>query len=208
MPLAHLSRQPQPLALPQYTGTRMNFTNNSAKRGGGLSLEANAKLYILKYDRIAFLYEPDKTLLMCDTNTTIFTANSADYGRAVYVDDDSNSGTCASDPKTECFFQVLALYESIFLGSQYIKTQSIYFSQNHANISGSTLYGGLLDRCAVSQFAEIYNKYNDILCDGIAYFMNISIPTYYINSTDQELSVPTNISTASDPVRLCLCYNK
>ena len=36
---------------PQYTGARMNFTNNSAKRGGGLSLEANAKLYILKNDK-------------------------------------------------------------------------------------------------------------------------------------------------------------
>ena len=31
-----------------YTGTRMTFTGNAAERGGGLSLEANAKLYILK----------------------------------------------------------------------------------------------------------------------------------------------------------------
>ena len=40
----------------------------------------------------------------------IFTANSAHtYGGAVYVDDDSNSGSmCTSDSKAECFFQVLA----------------------------------------------------------------------------------------------------
>ena len=30
-----------------------------------------------------------------------------------------------------------------------LKPQSIYFLQNQANISGSTLFGGLLDRCAV-----------------------------------------------------------
>ena len=30
------------------TGARINFTKNEAKLGGGLSLEANAKLYILK----------------------------------------------------------------------------------------------------------------------------------------------------------------
>ena len=34
---------------PKYTGTRINVIENSATRGGGLSLEANVKLYILKY---------------------------------------------------------------------------------------------------------------------------------------------------------------
>ena len=33
-----------------YTGARINFTGNAAEKGGGISLEANAKLYILKYD--------------------------------------------------------------------------------------------------------------------------------------------------------------
>ena len=57
------------------------------------------------------------------------------------MDDNSNSGTCVSKPKTDCFFQVLALYE-IFAHN--LKTlQSMLFSQNHASISGSTLYGGL-----------------------------------------------------------------
>ena len=36
----------------QYTGIRINFTGNAAEQGGGLSLEANAKLYILKYHNI------------------------------------------------------------------------------------------------------------------------------------------------------------
>ena len=154
-----------------YTGARINITGNTAERGGGLSLEANAKLYILKYDNY---YDYD------DSNTTIFTANNADYGGAIHVDDDTNSGTCASSTETECFFQVLALHS---VEPQYFSLQSIHFSQNCANISGSTLYGGLLDRCAVSPFAEVHKKYPRDFKDrgvGVAYFKNVSTPTYFI----------------------------
>ena len=128
-----------------YTGARINITGNSAERGGGLSLEANAKLYILKYYVNKYY----------GVNTATFTANSADYGGAIHVDDDTNSGTCGSSTETECFFQVLALHSDDFPN----RIQSMLFSKNYANISGSTLYGGLLDRCAVSPFAEVHNKY-------------------------------------------------
>ena len=59
--------------------------------GGGLSLEANAKFIVLKYDRIfnSVHYNFDNA----DTNTAVFVTNKADYGGAVYVDDDTNSGT-------------------------------------------------------------------------------------------------------------------
>ena len=87
-----------------------------------------------------------------DANTTLFTGNRADYGGAVYVDD--NSGTCTSDPKTEYFFQVLALYPGP-VGN--FDQQCMYFLQINANTSSSTLYGGLLDRCALSKFAELYH---------------------------------------------------
>ena len=190
---------------PLYTGARINFTGNTAKRGGGLSLEANAKLYILKYNKIqVYDYYHD------GTTTTTFTANSADYGGAVYVDDDTNSGTCASDTKTECFFQVLAIYSTYYW--RYIRIQSIYFLHNFANTSGATLYGGLLDRCAVSQFAEFYQKYgpldNKDRGDGIAYFRNVAIPKYIIYHTDEEVVIDTNLSMSSLPVRVCLCINK
>jgi predicted outer membrane repeat protein len=171
----------------RYVGTRMNFTNNKARFGGGLSLEENARLYILKYNqiRISYFYEND-------INTVLFIGNSAEYGGAVYVDDDTNSGTCVSDPKTECFFQVLALYTESHPFD--LNPQGVYFSQNHASTSGSTLYGGLLDRCAVGQFAEMYMKYirNDVdRGGGIAYFRNVS------NITE--------VSISSGPVRICLC---
>ena len=155
----------------RYSGTRIIFKRNSAEKGGGLALEANAKFYILKYDILSIWN-------VLDANTTAFTANIADYGGAVYVEDDTNSGTCASDTIAECFFQVLALHGQ---ESQYLKTQSIHFLQNIANISGSTLYGGLLDRCVVSQFAEFYKKYTHDYKDrgdGIAYFKSVSIPLY------------------------------
>ena len=192
-----------------YIGTRINFTNNAAERGGGLSLEANAKLYVLKYDRIPY-YNYPRIFTATDTNTTIFTANKADYGGAVYVDDDTNSGTCASKPKTECFFQVLAIYGDVYMPDN-LKTQSIHFLQNYATMSGSTLYGGLLDRCAMSQFAEVHKKYTTYdykdRDGGIAYFRNVSTPTYYLFTQHREVLVDTNLSISSDPVRVCLCIN-
>ena len=196
------------LTWPQYTGTRMNFTNNSAKWGGGLSLKANAKLYILKYDIIEFVGSDHKDILTCDTNTIVLIANNAKYGGAVHVDDDSNSGSCAND-QTGCFFQVFALYAPL-VGSKAedIKMQSIYFSLNYASTLGSTLYGGLLDRCAVSRFAEVYTyKISDDIINGITYFENVSIPTHYgvKNSTDLDVSVSTNLSIASGPVQVCFC---
>ena len=184
----------------QYTGTRINFTKNKAKKGGGLSLEANAKLFILKYGTVYVQNDYDNT----NTNTVVFTANSANYGGAVYVDDVTNSGTCASDTNAECFFQVIAIH-----GQEYIiedlRTQSMYFSRNYAEISGSTLYGGLLDRCAVSQFAEVRKKFAhdfETRNSGIAYFKNVS---YYYNTNEFILERETPIS--SDPVRVCLCIN-
>ena len=191
-----------------YTGVRMIFTKNMAGMGGGLSLEANAKLYVLKYD-----YDI-QNCITC--NTTVFKANTArSYGGAVYVNDDTNTGTCTSASRRECFFQVLALHTA---KRHYyrLRTQSMYFSQNQANISGSTLYGGLLDRCAVSQFAEIRYKISnrwflssrdfDNMGVGQAYFKNVSVPTYYHNGFyGKEVSIATNISISSDPVKVCLC---
>ena len=139
--------------------------------------------------------------------TMMFTANSADYGGAVYIDDDTYSGTCAGDPKTECFFQVLAYIFGLYgLHSisestlnhmrNNLKPQSLYFSENNASISGSTLYGGLLDRCAVNQFAEVRIKYAEEYEDGgngIQYFEHI------ITEFDTSIS--------SRPVKVCLCIN-
>ena len=91
----------------------------------------------------------------------------------------------------------------------------MHFSQNHAKISGSTLYGGLLDRCAVSPFAEVHNKYPHDFKDrgdGIAYFKDVSTPAYYIYDYSSGYQrhmevIDTTLSLSSDPVRVCLCFN-
>ena len=129
-------------------------------------------------------------------NITTFIGNSAEYGGAVYVNDDTNSGTCASDPclRTECFFQVLALYSKILYDRGINQLNFMYFSNNSADISGSTLYGGLLDRCAVSQFAEfeVDNNGGGGDREGIAYF--------------KDVSTIANVSISSGPVRVCFLY--
>ena len=184
----------------------LNFTNNVAEKGGGLSLEANAKLVILKYEYGDIIYGYYFTYRL--SYTVMFSANSAGYGGAVYVDDDTNSGTCTGDPKTECFFQCLAYIHGLYgprsipdstLNNtrNYLKTQSLYFSNNNASISGSTLYGGLLDRCSVSQFAEVRIKYEEDYEDGgngITYFKHVS-------------TITDNMSISSHPVQVCLCID-
>ena len=163
-----------------YIGASVNFTDNTAKLGGGLSLEANARLYVLKY------YDPVDIF-----NAVLFISNSADYGGAVYVDDNTNSGTCASEPKIKCFFQALAVYDYGSLNVNF-SIQCMHFSRNYAKLSGSNLFGGLLDRCAVSPFAEVYKKpHTSNSIGGISYFKNVSY------ATDDTIS--------SNPVQVCLC---
>ena len=195
-----------------YRDAGLNFTKNVAEMGGGLSLEANAKLYILKYstdhikDLVYNKYLPWNMNLTHDYNAVVFTANNASYGGAMYVDDDTNSGTCSSSSKTECFFQVVAIHHT---RGSYLRTESMHFSQNQANISGSTLYGGLLDRCTVSQFAEVF--YNTRLsfdgCNGVDYFFLTSVPTYIVIINNESMFTVnvTDISISSSPVKVCVC---
>ena len=89
----------------------------------------------------------------------------------------------------------------------------MHFSQNHASISGSTLYGGLLDRCAVNSSAEVHNKHPHTFKDrgdGIAYLKNVSTPMYFIHDSFGncvEIVIDANLSVSSDPVRVCICFN-
>ena len=181
-----------------YYNAYMNITKNAAaKFGGGLSLEAVAKLYILKYVSFYSINEVNSSMIT-------FAANSADYGGAIYVDDDTNSATCTSNTESECFFQVI----NILTDNENLRV--IDFSKNYANSSGATLYGGLLDRCAISWFAEGQDADNT---SGLPYFLNASIPKYIIEDTGkvspteryQKVKEITNISISSQPVKVCFC---
>ena len=78
--------------------TLLDVVSNRAKMGGGLSLESNAKLYVLKRNPFRL---PIRAVQII--------GNAADYGGALYVNDNTDAATCQS-PSTECFFQVLAIH--------------------------------------------------------------------------------------------------
>ena len=171
------------------SGGLLNFTKNTAEMGGGLSLEANAKLYVLKYARTSRSSLFDNVFA-----TKLFVGNTAVYGGAVYVDDDTNTGACSSYGKSECFFQALAVYENN-TNYNYLVLKDIYFSQNSAD-SGSILYGGLLDRCTISQFAEVllYNSnYLEEGGTGLTYF--------------KEITTAMNYTISSGPMKMCVCIH-
>lgn len=165
------------------------FEQNRAKHsGGGIYLELNSKLYTIISD--------SNEIGGIDLSFT-FILNSADYGGAIYVADNTLSATCASKSykiqltTTECFIQTLSLQLSDYPGNSI--SNIINFVSNEAHLSGSDLFGGLLDRCTVSPFTVKYKIFSDTI-DGITHFLDIS-----------DLYSKTLEFVSSDPIRLCFC---
>ena len=154
------------------------FRSNSAVRGGGACLEVNSKFYIIRKEV-----------------SIHFVQNSADYGGAIYVSDETNNGTCTSSQETvtaasesECFFQSHLIY--VFTDAHpYNLEKYLLFSNNVANISGGILFGGLLDRCTISASSAFSNK-NFI---RIKYSSQPNFVKDIVNDT------------ASSAVRVCFC---
>ena len=155
----------------------LDFTRNKADYGSGLYLEVNPKLYLMKTSTtyVTLLY---------------FIGNHANYEGALYVADDTNSGACS--PHSECFIQTLALHQNRDFNFD-VDTVNMQFSGNTATGHESDIFGGLLDRCIPSPFAEVYLKQSTHY-SGATYLGNIS-----------------NIlldSVTSLPVRICFCPHK
>ena len=152
------------------------LANNEAVYGGGICLEASSKFYI-------------KQLSGASKEAVQYIENSANYGGAIYVADNTTTGTCASSKvqtvttsiQTECFIQFL---NPLTNNSSYPHIGKYFlFAQNFANVSGANLYGGLLDRCTVYSLGR-----------NIQY------------STISESNILND--TSSQPVRVCLCVSK
>ena len=157
----------------------IKLENNVARSGGAICLEASSKFYIKQLS--GRMYRPAVECI----------ANIASYGGAIYVADNTTSGTCASSKiqsvtaasQSECFIQIL---RSITATGRYPSIDKYFsFTQNFAKSYGATLYGGLLDRCTVNAFGK-----------NIEYS---SIP----RSVEEIFN-----GTTSDPVRVCLCESK
>ena len=181
----------------EYLGSLIYIVNNMAKHGGALFLEANSKVTLLK----DYIFET-----VMNVSALNFVGNTAIHGGAIYVDDESNSGACASNPfernsiKSECFIRVVATHTILTANTNY-SLNNIDFDSNFASKSGSTLFGGLLDRCRVSLFNEVDrtidltdNQFLTYKGDGLQYLFDIST-----GNTRQSIS--------SYPVQLCPCIN-
>ena len=165
------------------------FIENKAEKGkgGGLYLDVYAKLYV----KTESYSEPDKIIR--------FTRNSARYGGGVYESHSSDTGICLS-PKfvidsraKECPIQIIVVTH----GSSslnficYGKTsQNIFFDENLASISGSSLYSELHGTCNISFYDE-HQCISPMSVNRRAYFNNIS------NINEQDIG--------SKPTQLCFC---
>ena len=155
---------------------QINLAKNEADHGGGICLEASSKFYI-------------KWLGFTTLKQAVhYIENSANYGGAIYVADNTTTGTCASNKvqtvttslQTKCFIQIL---QTIVDYSSYPPIGDYFhFAQNLANVSGANLYGGLLDRCTVYSLGK-----------------NIQ----YSTISESILNDAT-----SEPVQVCLCVLK
>ena len=139
-----------------------------------MSLEVNSKLYMLRNN--------DRDELL------IFKDNYATYGGGIYVADETNSDACSSN--SDCFFQTLSLLPHKFSSNDL----NIIFKNNSAIEQGSNLFGGLLDRCVQSPYADTF--YNTQI-NGLTYLRHIIL-----------LSNITEDSVASLPVSVCFCTIK
>ena len=87
--------------------------------------------------------------------------NQAEYGGALYVDDDSETAVCSSNPASPnisgCFFQLLKNTSGLLIN----------FFNNSAN-HGQNLFGGLLDRCTADSGTDIS------VPNGVAHFEQVS----------------------------------
>ena len=165
------------------TSIKFNVVKNQAKQGGGISLW-NSNLFILGNDLSNFGGK-NVTLINFKENFAI------QYGGAVYVDDFNDMYMCSSE-KTEflimnyCFLQIAS--ESFDITVQHSDHAYIVFDKNNATMAGSTLFGGLFDRCLIPDISSN----NNLSMTGTSFLRLVS----NIDSFD---------SISSYPVKVCFC---
>ena len=174
------------------TSTGLKFINNEADFGGGLYLELNSKFNCIvdkdNYYNITFKFNKAYT-----------------SGGAIFVRDETYPTMCNStssfvqSTQTECFFQVL--YKDIVDEERQTERKySITFIDNTATV-GSSLYGGLLDRCSLNPMAEIYNT---SVHEITTTCKSINRLEYLLFESGWTVDVN---DIASDAVQVCYCQD-
>ena len=182
----------------------VTFSYNCASLGGAIYFDQTSSLYIIKD-----MMEAPCNDWYCVNNTVdwmilTFASNFAYLqGGALYVNDTGatacNRVPYDTDPiYEECFLQTVAVYEKANdWDPTGVNFANVYFVNNTSpQGQGPTLYGGLLDRCAIDEYAEQLQ------------FPNINMPTT-ISYFTALTSGFTYVEAASDAVRICFCeHNK
>lgn len=176
-----------------------SFSENSAMYGGAVYFDQISTLYIVKeimectFDVWYCIHDYEEWLTLSFVNNF-----ASEKGGALYVND-RDSSSCSSILESRnsiykaCFIQSVAVYVS---ANDWNLTETNYANINFTNNTapnGSLLYGGLLDRCVIDEFAEVS------LTKGAM------TPMSYLTYLSR-----TNFSygdIASDPVRVCFCVN-
>ena len=194
---------------------------NEAMRGGAISLFEGSKIYVLKTAEEMFNEIGIKLTI---------TNNSAEYGGAVYVADNTNTGVLCRQSTSdriqsvsteECFIQTLRLYYPRNFTYSQFNYMNFFFNFNTGTKAGNDIYGGLLDRCQINQFSEISTNFVSFRYElsGFDYLKTLAqfqiefdynqitnpfFPRDIIRAINGD-SVKSLIS--SDPVQLCFCEN-
>ena len=141
--------------------TKLTFKCNYAENGGAIYLKSAS---FLKFNRLVFL--------------SMSYNHATKYGGGIYHKDIASV--------SECSFN-LAEITKLSLPYCFIRFEESYpamikSENNSADISGSFLYGGLLDRCQLEQITTVINI--------VDYFLKIQ---------------KTNSEISSEPYQLCFC---
>ena len=149
-----------------------HFDRNRASEGGAISTEQDSILRFMSPVELGF------------------TDNQAEYGGAMFVRSRLTLNDCTKPSqlltdREFCFFEVAEM-NSVHLA----------FTDNIANVTGSVLYGGMLQSCIIV-FADSIDATFQTTLSALDYFYNIS-------------DIKSNVVTtpiSSDPVRICFCLN-
>ena len=168
------------------TRASIRILENSASRGGGIFLSNHAKLNIFEGKPLG---EDNELFRLIN--------NHADYGGALYVADDTNTGICnglsdnfyATISNSVCFFRNLVFnYHTVSYNKSTFDKQGVFhFQNNTARYAGNNLFGGLLDRCFFGN--KGIEKHPDSYFD-------------YLNRGSIDFD-----SISSLPVKVCLCVD-
>ncbi len=162
-------------------------SNTAATSGGGVYLQQSSKLYLFKKGFEHHLTDQYVKLMINN--------NLAQYGGGIFVADGTERSTCgrgATETEAtrttfaDCFIQTIKLYQWELKNPNYFNT---FMTNNTATQSGADIYGGLLDRCTISQNAQYNISLNG---SGLS----------YINNT---IKSSTELSISSKPVQVMFC---